>query len=123
MSAFGEPNNLDDDRVLRRLWGKTTAEVTVFHPALYYAPNALRDQEHPHKVRTSLQPATDNDTHAVHLQGLENFKSIPQPSPLVDKVTSIVIYMLLIFWMAGCTMFVCPIIVPNASATGVGVEN
>ena len=48
MSAFGEPNNLDDDRVLRRLWGKTTAEVTVFHPALYYAPNALRDQEHPH---------------------------------------------------------------------------
>lgn len=36
MSAFDEPNNLDDHRVLRRLWGKTTDEPAVFHPALYH---------------------------------------------------------------------------------------
>lgn len=36
MSAIGEHNNLDDHRALRRLWGKTTDEPGVFHPALYH---------------------------------------------------------------------------------------
>lgn len=36
MSAFGEANDLDEHGVLRRLWGKTPDEATVFHPALLY---------------------------------------------------------------------------------------